>query len=143
MRTMQAHAIFGMLNSWWGLIGFTAVIVVGVGLLAGATYKAWFWRLFNLGMLGGVVFIHWLFFQTVYHINALCPWCMVVWSVTIPLFWYTTLRNFDTGVWPTPKPLRPALKFLQAYKNLILVLWYLVIIALILSHFWYYFKTVL
>jgi uncharacterized membrane protein len=143
MRTAQAHAIFGMLNSWWGLIGFAAVITVGAGLLAGAKYKAWFWRLFNLGTLGGLFFIHWLAFETVYRIHALCPWCMVVWSVTIPLFWYTTLRNLREGVIPTPKALSSTVKFLQAYKNLILVLWYLVIIALILQHFWYYFKTVL
>src|SRR5580704_7174692 len=39
MRTDQAHAFFGLLNSWWGMIGFTAVMVVGIGMLAGARYK--------------------------------------------------------------------------------------------------------
>ena len=143
MRTPQAHAIFGMLNSWWGLIGFSAVIVAGVSLLAAGKLANWYWRLFNLGTLFGVVFIHWLFFETVYRIHALCPWCMVVWSVTIPIFWYTTLRNFQIGVWPTPKALRGFIGFLQTYKNLILILWYLTIILLILHHFWYYFRTVL
>jgi uncharacterized membrane protein len=143
MRTAQAHAVFGLLNSWWGLIGFAAVATVGVGMLAGAKFAPWFWRLFNLGALGGLVFIHWLAFETVYRIHALCPWCMVVWTVTIPIFWYTTLRNFDTGVWPTPRALRGFIGFLQNYKNVILVLWYLLFILLILHHFWYYFRTVI
>jgi uncharacterized membrane protein len=143
MRTDQAHAFFGLLNSWWGMIGFTAVMVVGIGMFAGARYKSWFWQAFNVGPLFGVLFIHWLFFETVYRIHALCPWCMVVWAVTIPLFWYTTLRNFDIGVWPIPKAFRGFIAFLQSYKNLILILWYLTIILLILHHFWYYFKTVI
>ena len=32
-----------------------------------------------------MVFIHWLIFQSLYRIGALCPYCMVVWAVTIPL----------------------------------------------------------
>ena len=31
------------------------------------------------------VFMHWLIFQSLYRIGALCPYCMVVWAVTIPL----------------------------------------------------------
>ena len=33
----------------------------------------------------GVVFVHWLAFQSLYRIGALCPWCMVVWSVVVPV----------------------------------------------------------
>ena len=29
--------------------------------------------------------MHWLIFQSLYRIGALCPYCMVVWAVTIPL----------------------------------------------------------
>ncbi len=142
MKTAQA-SVFGFPNSWLGLIGFAAVIVVGVSLLAGANFKAWYWRLFNIGTLFGVVFIHWLAFQSIFVIHALCPWCMVVWSVTIPIFWYTTLRNFQAGVWPAPRPLARALNFLQDYKNLVLVLWYLAILGIIIHQFWYYWRTLL
>ena len=31
------------------------------------------------------MFVHWLIFQSLYRIGALCPYCMVVWAVTIPL----------------------------------------------------------
>jgi len=142
MKTAQASA-FGFPNSWLGLIGFAAVIVVGVSLLAGANFRAWYWRLFNLGALFGVVFIHWLAFQSIFVIHALCLWCMVVWSVTIPIFWYTTLRNVQAGVWPTPTLFARALSFLQDYKNLVLVLWYLAILGVIVHQFWYYWHTLI
>ncbi len=142
MKTAQASA-FGFPNSWLGLIGFAAVIIVGVSLLAGGRFKPWYWRLFNLGALFGVVFIHWLFIQSVYHIHALCPWCMVVWTVTIPIFWFTTLYNYREGHWPNPKFVRRPRAIVYEYKFLILALWYLTILALILHHFWYYFKTLL
>jgi uncharacterized membrane protein len=142
MKTAQA-AVFGFPNSWIGLVGFTAVIVVGVSLLAGATFKAWYWRIFTLGTLFGVAFIHWLFSQSVYVINALCPWCMVVWSVTIPIFWFTLLLTLKGGYWPLPKFLKTSFKFAYDYKFLILACWYLLIVGLILQHFWYYFKTVI
>jgi uncharacterized membrane protein len=142
MKTAQA-SVFGFPNSWLGLIGFAAVIVVGVSLLAGAEFKAWYWRLFNLGTLFGVILIHWLLVQSVYAIHALCPWCMVVWSVTIPIFWYTSLYTINAGYLPSPASLKPSLRFLQTYRHVILVLWYCLIAGLILTHFWYYFRTVL
>jgi len=142
MKTAQA-SVFGFPNSWLGLIGFSAVIIVGVSLLAGAQFKAWYWRLFSLGTLFGVIFIHWLFVQSVYYIHALCPWCMVVWAVTIPIFWFTTLHCFKQGYWPTPKTLRRPLQTLCDYKFLVLACWYLLVAGLILQHFWYYFKTVI
>jgi uncharacterized membrane protein len=141
MKTAQA-AVFGFPNSWLGLIGFSAVIVVGVSLLAGGQFKAWYWRLFSLGTLFGVVFIHWLFVQSVYHIHALCPWCMVVWSVTIPIFWYTILRGCSEGYFPTPTALKSTSNLIQVYKHVILALWYCLIAGLILAHFWYYFRTI-
>ena len=31
-------------------------------------------------------------------IGTLCLWCALVWSVTIPTFWLTTIGNLKTGV---------------------------------------------
>lgn len=80
-------AVFGFSNSIIGLAAWTAPIIVGVALLAGARFKAWFWWLYQLGLLGGLVFVHWLAYQSIFDIHTLCPWCMVTWAVMIPLFW--------------------------------------------------------
>ena len=139
INTPQASA-FGFPNPIIGLIGFTAVIVVGVSLLAGMQItKKWYWRMFWIGTVLGTAFIHWLFFQSVYRIGALCPYCMVVWVVTIPVFWYTTLWCLREGFLALPKGWNKAANFVQQNHGGILLSWYLVITGLILHHFWYYF----
>lgn len=93
-------AVFGFPNPLIGLGGFVAPIAVGVGLLAGARFARWFWIAFNVGILGALAFVIWLISQSLFAPNllTLCPWCMLVWTVTIPLFWVVTSRNFAEGV---------------------------------------------
>jgi uncharacterized membrane protein len=92
-------AVFGFPNPLLGLGGFVAPIAVGVGLLAGAQFARWFWALFNLGLAGALAFVIWLISQSIFVLGTLCPWCMLVWSVTIPLFWIVTARNLAEGVY--------------------------------------------
>ena len=92
-------AVFGFPNPLLGLGGFVAPIAVGVGLLAGARFARWFWALFNVGLAGALAFVIWLISQSVFVLGTLCPWCMLVWSVTIPLFWIVTARNLAEGVY--------------------------------------------
>jgi uncharacterized membrane protein len=91
-------SLFGFPNPILGLVGFMAPVVIGVSLLAGARFARWFWIAFTAGTFLAWVFITWLFTQTVFVIGALCPWCMLVWSVTIPLFWVTTVWGLARGV---------------------------------------------
>ena len=71
-------------------------ITIGVALLAGATFARWFWIAFNVGVAGALVFVGWLIAQSIYVLDVLCPWCMLTWAVTIPLFWVVTLYNLRT-----------------------------------------------
>ncbi|MEO8093481.1 MAG: vitamin K epoxide reductase family protein [Pseudolysinimonas sp.] len=91
-------AIFGFPNPLLGLGGFVAPIAVGVALLAGARFARWFWIAFNVGVVGALALVIWLISQSIFVLGTLCPWCMLVWSVTIPLFWVLTLRNARDGV---------------------------------------------
>lgn len=90
-------ALFGFPNPLLGIAGFVAPIAVGVGLLAGARFARWFWLLLNLGVAGALAFVIWLISQSIYVLGTLCPWCMVVWAVTIPLFLLVTLVNLAEG----------------------------------------------
>jgi uncharacterized membrane protein len=92
-------AVFGFPNPILGLGGFVAPIAVGVGLLAGARFARWFWIAFNIGIAGALAFVIWLISQSIFSLGTLCPWCMLVWSVTIPLFWIVTARNLADGVY--------------------------------------------
>lgn len=140
MITPQAE-VFGFPNPFLGILGFSAVAATGFALLAGAKFKRWFWVALQLGLLFATVFVHWLIFQTIYRINALCPYCMVVWAVTIPIFWYTLLYNFRAGNVPTPKALRNKVGFIQRHHGDILLVWFLGLLGLIIHHFWYYWSS--
>lgn len=142
IRTAQASA-FGFPNPFIGLFGYGVVITVGMGLLAGATFKRWFWRGLEAGTLFGILFCHWLAYQSLYNIGALCIYCMVVWSITWPIFWYTTLYNLREGHIPTPQSLKGIVTFAQKHHADILVAWYVIVFVLILQNFWYYWSTLL
>ena len=88
---------FGFPNPLIGLVGWPVVMATGVGLLAGARYAAWYWRAFNLAASLAFAFVIWLFSQSVFSLGTLCPWCMVTWSATIPLFWVSTFWNMKHG----------------------------------------------
>ena len=90
-------AILGFPNPIIGLGGFVAPIAVGVALLAGAAFARWFWIAFNIGVAGAFAFCLWLAYQSIFNLGTLCPWCMLVWSMVIPMFWALTLFNAREG----------------------------------------------
>lgn len=90
-------SVLGFPNPVLGVAGFVAPIAVGVAVLAGATFARWFWVALNVGVLGAFAFILWLAYQSIFNLGTLCPWCMLVWSMVIPLFWTLTLANASAG----------------------------------------------
>lgn len=142
MKTTQASA-FGFPNALLGIAGFAVVVTVGVSLIAGAKYKKWFMNGLEIGSLLGVIFVHWLIFESLFVIKALCPYCMVVWTVTIPIFLYTTFYNLETKVIPTPNSLKSIINILQNHKLSTLLVWYGIIFGLVLYQFWYFWDSLI
>ncbi|MCX7522235.1 vitamin K epoxide reductase family protein [Microbacterium sp. STN6] len=117
-------AVLGFPNPLIGIACWPAVIAVGVSILAEAKFSRWFWMLFNLGVLGAIVLVGWLIWQSVYALFVLCPWCMVTWSVTIPTFFAVTLYNLKMGNIPVPAGVRRASAVLYAWVPLITIVCY-------------------
>ena len=140
MDSAQAGA-FGFPNPLLGIAGFVVVTTVGAGLLAGARFGRWFWLGLQAGVTFGVVFVHWLIYHTLYTIGALCPYCMVVWAVTIPIFIYVTLRNVAVGALPVPTSVRRLAAVSAGYHGVVLTAWVLAIVTLVGQRFWYYWST--
>ena len=84
MMTPQSSTL-GLPNPILGIAGFTVVVVAGVLSVAKVQLPRWFWAGLLAGILVGAVFVHWLIFVSLYRVGALCPYCMVVWVVTISL----------------------------------------------------------
>jgi uncharacterized membrane protein len=125
--TEQAE-VFGFPNPVLGLIGFTVVITLGVVVVAGVSLPTWIWRGLNIGALLGFAFVHWLIWQSLYSIGSLCPWCMVVWAVTAPIFVWVTAANLAAGRLGVSSETGAAIAGL---RWLVLFAWYLLVAALI------------
>lgn len=142
MASEQSNA-FGFPNPLLGLIGFPVVITSGVLMLIGARLTRWYMIGLQAGTIFGLLFVHWLFFQSTYRIGALCPYCIAVWIVTITIFWYVLLYNLRHKTIMLPARLRPLGHFLQRHHLDILIFWFLVIFVLIMHRFWYYYGPLL
>ena len=127
ISTEQA-SLFGFPNPVLGVIGFTVVIMFGALLFAGVELPRSMWLGLNLGALAGMVFVIWLVGQSLYVIGALCPWCMVVWAVTIPIFWQVTTDNIASNKLSLGKSLS---EIIVALKWILVGSSYLIIMALI------------
>lgn len=142
MVTPQASA-FGVPNSLLGIAGFAVVTTTGAALLAGARLSRWYWFGLLAGTAAGVVFVHWLIVQSLYRIGALCPYCMVVWAVTIPIFWYVTLHTLGRAYPALPTRWRRVLDAATHYHTVTLTLWAMIILTLIAHRFWPYWSQLL
>lgn len=131
MKTWQAE-LLGFPNPVIGVVGFAVVTTTGASLLAGAVLRGWYWWGLLIGAAAGVLLVHWLILQSLYRIGALCPYCMVVWVVTMTIFVaaVTSLR----------RALRVPPSIIQ-YAPSLLVAWTLVVAALIAVRFWDYWST--
>lgn len=142
MTTDQAEA-FGFPNPIIGVIGFSVLVTVGIVLLAGASLPRWFHLGLGAGTTFGLGFVHWLMFQSLYRIGALCPYCMVVWAVTIPLFVATWAHLLRSGAVRASGRAARVAQLVVDYQALIVTIWFLVIIGLITRRFWSYWQTLL
>jgi uncharacterized membrane protein len=142
MKTEQAN-LLGVPNTLFGIVGFTALTTVGFLFATGSLLGKRMWQMVQVVATIGVIFMHYLFFQGVYRINAICPWCFVVWMITIPVFWYITLYNLRERNIVLPGKLKKIEPFIQKNHGNILLVWYLIIFGILLEHFWYYWSTLL
>lgn len=134
----QGH-ILGIPGPFYGLLAFPVLVTIGAAMLAGATFKRWFWIGVQLGAIGGIGYALWLFWLSLFKIHALCPFCLTVDAAVYVMAWYITLYNIEQKVIVIPKILRGVALFARRHHLDLLVLWFLLVTAFILNHFWYYF----
>ncbi len=129
MDSAQAEA-FGFPNSLLGIIGFSVVMTLGVILWTGGGFGRVVWGGLQVGVLFGIGFVTWLQFQSIYRLDLLCPYCMVVWAVMIPIFVYVTACNLRSIA-----PRSALTRFMSNWSVLIVALWYVGIASAIWFQF--------
>lgn len=96
MKTEQA-SVFGFTNSFFGIAAFAALLALAVAIAAGVRLPNWLLKAMQVGVAFGWGFALWLFFQSVYVIQILCPWCLVVTTSTTILFFALLRYNLQRG----------------------------------------------
>lgn len=136
MQTWQA-SVFGFPNMFIGLMGYPVVITVAVLGLSGVAFRSWFLRAANVGYGLGVLFAYWLFFNSVYVIEVLCPWCLVVTFATTILFATITHYNLKNNIFMLPKRIHKQVQAFLAKDvgKLITAGWIVLMIALVFMKF--------
>lgn len=136
MQTWQAQ-VFGFPNMFIGLMGFPVVIMIALLGLSRVAFPRWFAVGMEIGILFWTIFAYWLFFSSVYVIQVLCPWCLIVtFSMTMLLAastYYTISKNsFQIA----PRPLAVIRRFIDnGYYQLIVASWVVLMIALVIIKF--------
>jgi uncharacterized membrane protein len=85
MKTWQA-SVFGFPNMFIGLMGYPIVVTLALAGLSGVQFKRWFMITATICFGLGLLFAYWLFFNSLYVIEVLCPWCLIVTFTTTILF---------------------------------------------------------
>ncbi|WP_293053504.1 vitamin K epoxide reductase family protein [Mycobacterium sp.] len=137
MQTPQA-SVLGFPNPLVGIAAFSVVLVTGVLAVANVALPQWYWIGLTAGLLAGAGFVQWLIFESLYRIGALCPYCMVVWAVTM------TLLVVVASIASRPVIERSAVaRALFHWRWSITTLWFTGVVLLIVMRFWDYWSTLL
>ena len=92
--------LLGFSNSIIGIVLFLGPIYAGVSALAApGGLRPWYWRTYAVFVAAAFVFVHVLAYRSVFEYGSLCPWCMVIWLVTIPLFFTVAGWTLREGIW--------------------------------------------
>jgi len=129
----QSH-VFGFPNAFLGLIAEPVVITLAVASLAGVRFPRGFMFAAQVVYTLGLIFAYWLFYQSMFHIGALCPWCLLVTVSTTLVFSTITHINIRDGNLFLPHRIQsPLSTAIRANLDLmVVVIWILVLTLAIL-----------
>jgi len=136
MQTWQA-SVFGFPNMFIGLMAFPIVIVVATLGLVKAKLPRWFWVKAQIWYLLGAIFAYWLFFNSLYDIEVLCPWCLIVTFSTTLLLAALTSYNLQENMFGFSKQTNKRIQtFMKSgYHKMIVAAWLVAMIALVVLKF--------
>ena len=125
--------LLGVPNSFIGAMAFAVLLAVGALLASGGRLPRWMWWGLVAGCAGGLAFVAWFLFVSVTVLGKLCPYCMVIWAVTIPVAAATAGEAALRGHLGLP---RPAARGLSAARWWIAGAMYALVLAVVLIAFW-------
>jgi len=115
-------SLFGFPNSFFGLMAEPVVITVAIAGLMGIAFPRRFMFLAQIGYSLGFAFAVYLFFTSMFVIQALCPWCLLVTvSTTFVLFSVTRYNIRENNLYLPKRVQKAAHAFIEKdYDKLVL-----------------------
>ena len=129
--------LFGFPNAFLGIAAEPVVITIAVASLGGVRFPRWFMLAAQVVYTAGLVFAYWLFYEAMFDIGALCPWCLLVTVSTTFVFTSLTHVNIRDGNLYLPSRMQRALtSAIDADLDLVAVtIWLLVLtLAVVLKY---------
>lgn len=136
MQTWQA-SVFGFPNSPIGIMAYAGVATIALIGLMGFRFPRWYAIMTHVFYFLGLSFAYWLLFQSVYVIQVLCPWCLVVTFTTTLIFATMTHYVLRENSYGFNKKVNARIQnFLaKGYHKLIVASWIVFVVALIIIKF--------
>lgn len=132
MKTPQA-SLFGFPNSFLGLMSYPIFLFVAVALLTGVRFNKTVLRLLFAGSLSAALFALWLYFDSVYVIQILCPWCLLTTTTTLIIFAVLTrLMILENGFGLAKKTQQKIQELVKNQYDVVVAAVVLVILALLI-----------
>ena len=130
-------SLLGFPNAFLGLIAEPVVITIAIASLGGVKFPRWFMLSAQVVYTAGFLFAYWLFYEAMFNIGALCPWCMLVTVATTLVFFEMTHVNIRDDNLFLPRRLQDSLAWaVRANLDLlVVVVWLLGLALLVVAHY--------
>ncbi|SHE24561.1 vitamin K epoxide reductase family protein [Actinomyces glycerinitolerans] len=125
--------LLGVPNAFVGGMAFAVLTLIGMLLAAGVRLPRWVWWGLVAGTVCGIGFVAWFLVTSVLTFGKLCPFCTLIWLVTIPIATNTWGRAAAGGHLGLPPA---ASRRLLAGRWWIAGAMYAVIAVIVLVAFW-------
>ena len=137
VATSWQASVFGFPNAFLGLIAEPVVITIAVASLAGVRFPRGFMLAAQTVYTLGFAFAYWLFYEAVFNIGALCPWCLLVTVSTTGVFASLTRHNIAHNILHLPPRLNARLQtgLRWGLDRLIVGLWLLALAAFLVIRY--------
>lgn len=141
--TVMGHklaALFGFPNTFIGMVMFSMLFMVGMGMWMGVKLTQKFRNLIMALNLVAILFSFWFFGVSLYVIGKICLFCLAIWPASVVLFWYGLLY------WMSEKKRKSSveskiLDFAEKNHLLVVIAVYVVMFLMFLARFRdYYFN---
>lgn len=127
-------SLFGFPNAFLGIAMFAMLFMASLLLVSGGKPSKFFSKSLMTVNTILILFSLWFFSMSLYVIGRVCIFCLFIWAVSVPIFWYGAINYLQTNP-PRADWLKKFRLFAEKHHLEVLVLTYVVLLAMFLFRF--------